>query len=51
MKITLDIPDSTIVMTCQFVYDDPAVGLAVTQKTFDTKTLVEMWEGERDENA
>ena len=51
MKITLDIPDSTIVMTCQFVYDDPDLGLAIKQNVFDTKTLAKMREEAMDEHV
>lgn len=42
MKITLDIPDGALVLTCQYVFDDPNVGLAIQQHTFDTKALAEM---------
>lgn len=48
MKVTLEIPDNTLVMTYQYVFDDEkSLHLQIQQKVLDSKALAEM----KEENA
>lgn len=43
MKITIEVPDTTKVVTYQYVYDDEAdIYLKIKQETLDTNKLDEM---------
>ena len=45
MKITIEVPDSTMVVTYQYVYDDEATPhLKIKQETLDTNKLNELRE-------
>lgn len=51
MKVTVELPDNTLVMTYQYVFDDgESLHLAIKQHVLDSKTLKEMQEVS-DENA
>jgi hypothetical protein len=49
MKVTLEIPDNTLVMTYQYVFDDEkSMNLQIQQKVLDSKALEAMKEANRD---
>lgn len=51
MKVTVELPDNTLVMTYQCVfYDDKSLNLSIEQHVLDSETLKEMQEAS-DENA
>lgn len=52
MKITIEVPDTTLVMTYQVVYDDESsLNMAIMQRTLDTNALKKIREENADENA
>ena len=52
MKITIEVPDTTLVMTYQVVYDDESsLNMAIMQCTLDTNALKKIREENADENA
>lgn len=52
MKVTVEIPDNTLVMTYQYVYDDDkSLFLKIKQHVLDSEKLKEMREVSDGENA
>lgn len=52
MKITIEVPDTTLVMTYQVVYDDESsLNMSIMQRTLDTNALKKIMEENADENA
>lgn len=50
MKVTIDIPDSTLVMTYQFVFvPEGEGGLSIQQKVQDSNALYEFRRAKEDE--
>ena len=50
MKVTIEIPDNTLVMTYQYVFDDEkSLNLQIQQKVLDSKALREMKEAAENE--
>lgn len=47
MKITIDIPDRTLVVTFQYVYDDDALNMKIGQHVLDTNALNKIREAEK----
>lgn len=48
MKVTVEIPDNTLVMTYQYVFDDDkSLFLKIQQHVLDSEKLKEMQEGKR----
>lgn len=45
MKVTIEVPDNTMVLTYQFVYEDEKLfHLKIQQEVLDSKALAEMKE-------
>ena len=52
MKVTVEIPDNTLVMTYQYVFDDDkSLFLKIQQHVLDSEKLKEMQEVSDGENA
>lgn len=50
MKVTIEIPDNTLVMTYQYVLDHDERGvMSINQKILDSKALAEMKEANCDD--
>ena len=48
MKITIDIPDRTLAVTFQYVYDDDDLNMKIEQHVLDTNALNQMREEAKD---
>lgn len=49
MKVTIDIPDTAIVLTYQYVFENDKQGhLSILQNVLDSKALDEIREGNKD---
>lgn len=52
MKVTVELPDNTLVMTYQYVFDDDkSLNLAIKQHVLDSKTLKEKQEVSDEKDA
>lgn len=52
MKVTIEIPDNTLVFTYQYVYDDAeSLNLQIRQNVLDSKALREMKEAAKSEEG
>lgn len=53
MKITIEIPDTVLVMTYQYVWENPDkyFAMELVQKAVDTETLKAMKEAGNDDNV
>ena len=50
MKVTVEIPDNTLVMTYQFVFEDEkSFNLQLQQKALDSKALEDMKESAKND--
>ena len=50
MKVTLEIPDNTLVLTYQYVYEDEKLlKLKIQQELLDSKSLSEFLEAKNDD--
>lgn len=50
MKVTIEIPDNTLVLTYQYVFESDKLGaLSIQQKVLDSKALDDIRKGKKDD--